>query len=372
MNVLHLISGNETGGGMFHVLSLLDKLKNDINVTLGVFHDEEMAKRARNLGIDVCIFKQRSKFDLSIIKNINKYIEENNINIIHTHGARANFIAQFLSTKSKYEWFITVHSNPYDDFLNQGLVGKLFTRLNIRAIKSADCVLAISETFNRSLRNIGVSSEKIETILNGIDFNVKPKISYKREDYNLKEDDFVIMMVARLEPVKCHETALIAMRQLLTKSSKFQLIIVGDGSRYNELRKKTEELEISNNVKFLGQRDDIPELFTLGDITILTSKSESFPLVLLESARAKKPVISTNVGGVTALLPNENYGYIINVGDHKDLADKIWDYFIMKEKGELAEIGERLYKYASANFSDEVFARSVSNIYLKKTEVSNE
>jgi len=74
MNVLHLISGNETGGGMVHVLSLLNILKEEINTTLGVFHDEEMAKRARNLGINVHVFKQKSRLDLSITKQIMIFI----------------------------------------------------------------------------------------------------------------------------------------------------------------------------------------------------------------------------------------------------------------------------------------------------------
>jgi len=372
MNVLHLISGNETGGGMVHVLSLLNILKEEINTTLGVFHDEEMAKRARNLGINVHVFKQKSRLDLSITKQIKNYIDDNDIHILHTHGARANFIAQFISKKVRCPWVITVHSDPHDDFLNKGIIGKIFTNLNIRALKSADYIIAISEMFKENLESIGIGSEKIETIFNGINFQIEPKAQYKREDFGLQPDDFVILMVARLEPVKCHEIAFQALKQLLAKSDKFHLMLIGEGSRHNELVKKANEYGISDHVKFLGHRDDATELYTIGDITILTSKSESFPLVLLESARAKKPVITTDVGGVRDLIPTSDYGYIINVGDYTDLAEKIWAYQELKEKGTLHEVGERLFNHASKHFSDEKFAKSVLFIYKKILGKSNE
>lgn len=367
MKILHLNSGNETGGGMFHILSLLKQLKNSTDVTLGVFHDEVMAAKARSLGINVKVFKQHSQIDLTVAKQIKEYIQDNDIDILHSHGARANFISLFVKPKKNFKWYLTVHSNPLDDFINQGIKGKVFTKLNIRAIKSADQVIAISERFKNDLIQLGVNGQKIDTILNGIDFNIKPKTRYNREMLDLKEDDFVIIMIARLEPVKDHETAFRGLKEALSKEGNIKLLLVGDGSRYEELQNVAEEMGLSENVLFLGQRNDVTELLTIGDITILTSLSESFPLVLLESARAKKPVITTDVGGVKSLIPNEDYGYIINVGDADQLAERILNYYEMKENGKIEERGELLYQHASENFSEEAFAQSVLNIYKKYT-----
>src|SRR5690606_26423773 len=116
MKILHLNSGNETGGGMFHILSLLKQLKNSTDVTLGVFHDEVMAAKARSLGINVKVFKQHSQIDLTVAKQIKEYIQDNDIDILHSHGARANFISLFVKPKKNFKWYLTVHSNPLDDF----------------------------------------------------------------------------------------------------------------------------------------------------------------------------------------------------------------------------------------------------------------
>lgn len=363
MKVLHLNTGNETGGGMIHILTLLKQLKNSIDVTLGVFYDGELAKRARNLGINVHVFKQKSRLDIKIIREIKHFINKNEIDILHSHGPRANFIASLIKPKNNYEWLITVHSNPKHDFLNQGIIGKIFTYLNLHAVKSADQIIAISERFKQELIKNGVSKNKIHVILNGIDFSVIPKKAYKREEFGLSKEDFVILMIARLEPVKSHETALMALNKLVKNNKKIHLLIVGDGSRRRELESYVRKERLDQHVTFLGHREDVVELFTLCDISILTSKSESFPLVLLESARAKKTVITTDVGGVQKLIPNEKYGYIIDIGDHHDLAVKISKMMLLKNSGELEQMGERLFHHASKSFSEKKFGESILEIY---------
>ena len=349
MNVLHLNSGTETGGGMYHILALLDELKSWTNVTLGVFHDGELAKAARKRGIDVHLFQQRSRCDFSVVKKIERWLAKNKIDIIHTHGARANFIVSFLKRRANSLWFVTVHSQPEHDFLHRSIAGKIFTYLNVRAIKAADHVVAISERFQQQLVQIGVDRKKIHVIYNGIDFSVQPQAVHKRE------------------------TALLALKMLRNKhpvgGKHMHLVLVGDGSRKKELEQFAKNNGLADCTTFLGQREDINELLTICDITILTSKSESFPLVLLESARAKKPVITTDVGGVRKLVPGREFGYIIKIGDFEELAEKIWKMYELKNTGQLQKMGERFFQYASQHFSVEKFAHSVFEIYeavLKK------
>jgi len=363
MRILHLNSGNETGGGMVHILSLLEYLKNRDQVILGVFCEGEMLERAREKGIEVAIFKQRYKYDISITKDIKQFILDHQIDILHTHGPRANTLSLLIKRGIDIPWYITVHSNPHDDFLGAVLKGKLFTWLHLRSFKRADKILAISERFRDELVNLGIQKEKIMTILNGIDFNDSPRYKYERSQFGFQESDFILMMVARLEPVKNHEVALFALEKLVQLSDHFKLVLIGNGSRLKELQRMVFEMGLSNHVSFLGQRDDVPDLLELADVTILTSKSESFPLVLLESARAKKPVISTDVGDVKLLIPTQDYGGIIDVGDVEALIKEICRLDHLKKEGKLKLMGERLYLHAKTHFSLESFAESVWTSY---------
>jgi L-malate glycosyltransferase len=365
MKVLHLNAGNETGGGMFHILSLLNEL-NRSEFYLGVFEHGEMYERARESGIQTMLFRQRSKFDISIIRSIIQFIKENKIDLIHTHGARANCYGAVIRSLAEVQWLVTVHSDPRDDFMGMGAVGRLYTAANKRALKQADHLLAISERFKEILTaGFDIPSERVSVILNGIDFQKKLPDPFTREELGLSENDFVIIMVARLEPVKGHKIAIQAMKRLEQLDCRVKLLLAGDGRQREELKAVAAELGLEESVVFLGHRNDVEKIYPVSDLAILTSYSESFPLVLLEAARAGVPVITTDVGGVDKLIPDDRYGWIIPVEDADALADRIQSAMNLKTSGHLAGMGKKLESYSKRHFSIEQFANNVYNVYLK-------
>ncbi len=366
MKVLHLNAGNETGGGMFHILSLLNEL-NHSEFYLGVFEQGEMYERAMDSDIQTVLFLQRTKFDFSIIKKITRFIRENEIDLIHTHGARANCYGMLIRTLTDVKWLATVHSDPRDDFMGKGALGLVYTLANKRALRKADHLLAISDRFKEILTaGFNIPSERVSVMLNGIDFEKNLPKPYRREELGLSEEDFVLIMVARLEPVKGHKVALKALQNVNgTHNGKVKLLIVGDGQQREELKKCTVELGLGNVVNFLGHRNDVEKIYPAADAAILTSYSESFPLVLLEAARAGVPVITTDVGGVNKLIPDDRYGWIIPVENPEALAARIELAMDLKTTGALPSMGKKLESYSKRHFSIEQFANNVYNVYLK-------
>jgi L-malate glycosyltransferase len=362
MKVLHLNAGNETGGGMHHILLLLESLNRD-EFCLGVFEEGELSRRARELGIHTVLFEQSSQFDMSITKKIAQYISENQIDIVHTHGPRANLFGAFIKRKTSFTWITTIHSDPRDDFMGQGMKGKIFTYLNLWAIKKADHYFAISDRFKEILVEFGISANQITTIVNGIKFDLNPSKHYNRIDFNLNDDDLLVIMVARLEKVKDHTTALEALKKAATQNPSIKLILVGEGTEKQEISRLIKSLKLSEHVLLLGHREDVTELYPLADVSLLTSKSESFPLVLLEAARAKVPAITTNVGGVRKMVPSEEYGWIAEVKD----ADQISTYLLrasrLKREGKLSTIGQEFHQHCSDRFSIENQAKDIYDTY---------
>ncbi|WP_282138345.1 glycosyltransferase family 4 protein [Rossellomorea aquimaris] len=365
MKILHLNAGNESGGGMYHILSLLNELNRE-ELFLGVFEKDEMYDRANSLGIQTVLFNQSSRFDFSILKKVIHFIRKNSIDIIHTHGARANCYGAMIRSFVDVKWMVTVHSDPRDDFMGRGLSGKLYTSLNLRALKRADHHLAISDRFKQILLGRGIPDEKITTILNGIDFDKELAAPFTREELGVKEGDFTIIMVARLEAVKGHKVALKAVRNLIgNHHTDIKILLIGDGSEKEALIKYSEEHGISGHVEFMGHRNDVERIYPIADIAILTSYSESFPLVLLEAARAGVPVVTTDVGGVDQLIPDDSYGWIIPVEDSEQLTESLESAMRKKEEGTLSHMGEKIKKYSKRQFSVEQFANNVYNVYLK-------
>src|SRR5699024_12265542 len=139
-----------------------------------------------------------------------------------------------------------------------------------------------------------VEDQKIVTALNGIDFRKKTDKSYVKGDYGFSEKDFLFLMVARLEPVKGHHIAIKAIAEVVKQRENGHLLLLGDGSLQGELKTLVRKLGIEAHVHFLGHRDDAECFYLMARMTMLTSFSESFPLLLLESARANTSEISAD------------------------------------------------------------------------------
>lgn len=368
MKVLHLNAGNDTGGGMTHILDLLENSDPSV-FTLGIFEPGPIYQKALQRGIRVKLFATKKRYDLSVIQRLKKYIESEQMTMIHTHGARANLYGYLLKkTSRECKWVTTLHSNPYDDFLNRGLKGKAFTKLHLWLLKHPDYYFAISKRSKELLLSHGVDGSKVKTIFNGIDFNRQMQsCTLERKGLGLEANDFVIAMVARLTPVKGHRIALEAISRVMAKAPQVKLLLIGDGFLEQELKAFVNNKGLAKQIKFLGYRQDIDALLQISDLHLLSSLSENFPIVLLEAARAKKPVISTDVGGVCELIPSKDYGWLVPVKDVDALALAIEEAINAHYVGSLKKIGENLYKHASRWFSVEHFRENVMDAYKNWT-----
>jgi N-acetyl-alpha-D-glucosaminyl L-malate synthase BshA len=98
--------------------------------------------------------------------------------------------------------------------------------------------------------------------------------------------------------------------------------MVGDGPERNANEQLCRELGINEHVRFLGKQDAVEEILSVSDLFIMPSESESFGLAALEAMACKVPVITSNAGGLPELNIDDFCGYMCNVGDIDDMANK--------------------------------------------------
>lgn len=365
MKVIHIISGGETGGSKNHLLSLLNKFDKD-EVTLCMFTKGDFYDEALKLNLNVILLSQKSRYELSVIGRLVKVIQEGKFDIMHTHGPRANLFGLIVSKFVKSKWIITVHSDPRDDFIKGGLKGKIFTSINLKVLKRADHLFAVSHRFQEMLVKMGVQKENTTAIYNGIDFTARD-IKLTRSDFGLDEEDFVIAMVARLHPIKGHVEVFRALKLIVDSNPgiKLKLVLVGDGPSKETLIREVKRLNFEDYVLFLGFQTDVHSILSFSDIKLLASYSESFPLVILESARAKTPVISTDVGGVKELISDPSLGWVVPIKDIYAIQRAIQNAVELKAAGQLQEIGNSLYEKASMNYSIDQLYEKIYTTYKK-------
>ncbi|WP_427340371.1 glycosyltransferase family 4 protein [Caloranaerobacter sp. DY30410] len=365
MKVLHLISGGDTGGAKTHVLSLVKELSKKIDVKLICFLEDEFYYEGKSLGIDIDVFKQKKRYDLSVIKRLRNIIINHDYDIIHCHGARANFVGMILKKIVKKPFITTIHSDYKLDFKDNLYKHIVYTTINSLALRFFDYYIAISTNFKKMLVDRGFNANKIFTVYNGIDFDSEIKITPKElflKSFGIDSKDKIIVgIMGRLEMVKDHDTFIKAAIKVLEDRDDVIFLVAGSGAEEKRLFQLVKEHGLQESIYFLGFVKEPYSFFNAIDINVLTSKSESFPYVVLEGARMKKPILCTNVGGLGDLVIDGVNGYLFEVGDILSLSNHI--NFLLDNRSKIEELGENLYKDVVEKFSLEKMTNDHLKIY---------
>lgn len=366
MKVLHLISGGDKGGAKTHTYTLLKGLEAYQDVSMVCFRPGPFLDGAVALGIDARLVEQKNRFDMGALKKVVRMIEEEGFDLVHCHGARANFNALYLRKRVDVPMVTTLHSDYLLDFKDNFIKDKVFTALNQYALKRFNNYIAITERFKSMLVERGFSEEDIFVTYNGIDMKKSEPavdkeaflVRYGLEKYS---DRMLFVIAARLDLVKDHMSLLKAVALNKDALARAHVLIAGRGPEREKLMAYVEEEGIEDLVSFLGQVSDPFSLYEAGDVNMLTSISESFPYALLEGAKAKLPFIATDVGGVREMAGP--YGMVFQAKDAEGLGEKM--VYALNHPEEMKERGEGLYDFVNEHFSQEAMAESHVEIYEK-------
>ncbi len=374
MKVLHLISGGDDGGAKTHVINLLKELSKYEDITLVCLLNENFAKEAKEAGIHVVILKQEKRYNLQIVNQLSEMLKDG-YNLLHCHGARANFVGMFIKKKHKIPMVSTIHSDYRLDFDNNFYKKMVYTPLNYISLKRMDYFIAITNQFKRMLVGRGFKEDKIYVAYNGIAIEEKP-YRVSREEflkrYGLVYDSKTtyIGIVTRLHPVKGIPVFLKAAAKVLQKKSDIAFLIAGYGDKKHTEKYKdfVKNKGLDQSIHFLGFVSDIDNFHGAIDINVLTSHSESFPYALLEGGLHRKATISSAVGGIPEMVEHGESGLLFEDNNHEALADDMER--LTDNEALRITLGNGLHKRIEEHFSNEKMALMHINIYkniLKKS-----
>lgn len=179
--------------------------------------------------------------------------------------------------------------------------------------------IAVSEFIKADLQKVGViDSQKIEMVYNGVDLpDIEEKSSFDKPR---------IGIIGQLIPRKGHIVLLEAVKLLKEKyNRKFIVYIIGSGDlRYMQfLIEYVQQNELVEYVDFKGHVNNISDIYSNIDITVVPSLSEAFGLIAIESYFHKIPVIASRVGGLEEIVCDGSTGYLFVPGDAHDLSTKL-------------------------------------------------
>ena len=365
MNVIHLISGGDSGGAKTHVLSLLQHLNETITAQLVCFRDGPFAEEARSLGIPTKIMGGNHIF--KIRRQLAEYIRQEGFQLIHCHGARANMIGALLRGVTGLPVVTTIHSDYKIDYMGRPLARCTFGVINTWALRRLDYRVGVSDAMVDLLISRGFPADRFYAIYNGIDFTPAPdqgdRLPYLRSlGAQVEADSVVVGIAARLNPVKDMSTLIRGFADAYKSCNKLRLVIAGDGEEREKLGNLTRELGVEQQVTFAGWiSGGMDRFYSALDINVLTSLSETFSYALTEGARFHLATISTAVGGLPYLIDDGVNGYLFTPRDWETLGKRL---AALGTDGALRrEMGERLFEKASTQFSIEKTVDTQLHIY---------
>jgi glycosyltransferase involved in cell wall biosynthesis len=207
-------------------------------------------------------------------------------------------------------------------------------KFRIPFLKSANRIVTVSEYNKRILTSLGIHPERITVVHNGIDLSVfqPPVFESKmiRESFKISEKDILVGAVQLISPLK-GTLEFIQTAGLITKSHPDLHFIVVGSSRgnpsdieYFDLVKKTvAELGLGGKVHFVGWQQDVRPWISAMDIFVLPSYAESFPISILEAMALSKPVVATDVGGISELVVQGKSGLLFTPVNIQEMSESI-------------------------------------------------
>ncbi|MSP81991.1 MAG: glycosyltransferase [Alphaproteobacteria bacterium] len=208
-----------------------------------------------------------------------------------------------------------------DNEWNQGPADVVMRALFLRGF---DRLIGVSNRVIEAADPAGRFRRKIVLIPTGIDparFVGHGRDAVRR-DLGFAPKDFAIVTVGRLEALKGQGFGIDAVARLRRDHGiRARYVLIGEGPDRDTLAAQAGGF--GEDVRFLGQRNDVPRLLAGMDVLLHPSMTEAHPLVVVEGLLAGLPVVATDVGGTAEILERGRFGRLVPVGDSQAMADAL-------------------------------------------------
>jgi L-malate glycosyltransferase len=315
-------------------------------------------------GIPVTLLKKRGKYDMGYWGRVASYLQNQEAHVLHIHGGCLLYSIIISKLAGINKTLYTAHGMP----LNHGIQTRLEEYISYHLTKK---IVAVSDEIANDLRtrHKGIS-QKIETVINGVDTNKYLRLSSPGEragilaSLGLPATAHIIGTVGRLERVKNYSMLINAFYLILHKHNiHARLVFVGTGSDQDRLRKLVSSLGLAKHVTFLGMQYDLPPLYRSFDVFALSSLTEGTSMSLLEAQACGVPAVVTDVGGNPTIIRDGINGYLCPIEDHPTMADRITALISNSEIR--AQMGSAARTIVCSQFSISRMLKHYSELYMR-------
>lgn len=372
MEIVHVVENLDRGGLERTVVDLIASQRDaghECRVIclfkLGLLARELLANGVR---VDAC--GKRPGLDLRALRRARALIRQSPDAVIHTHNAMAHYYVVLASLGLPVKCRINTR---------HGMGGRTRSGrqewLYRQSLRGTDYAVAVCEAARQRFAADGMRPRRaLLSVPNGIRLErFRPADDVARQslvaELGLPTGSRIIGTVGRLQPVKDHALLLRAFAKVRVQVPEAALVIVGDGPLRAALEAQAEQAGLSDAVRFMGDRHDVPRLLTGMEVFALTSTSEGYSVALLEACASSLPIVATDVGGNREIVRHGINGRLVPSGDTAAIATAL--IALLRGGEQAAAMGRAGYAWAQAEASFRTMAERYHGLYDVSSDLSS-
>jgi glycosyltransferase involved in cell wall biosynthesis len=354
---------NFVGGPEKQILNhALSVDRESLEIVIGSFSEGKpvnpLIDEVQSNRLAIFLIHSRSSFNPAQIFRLKKFLKNQQIDLLCTHGYKANFLSF---------WSVWGTGIPQIAFV-RGWTGedwkvKLYDWLDRFWIRFADRIVCVSEAKKNELIKLRVPAEKIEVIYNAYSpqrVKLNPGFNL-RAQLKLPADSKIVAGFGRLSPEKGQKYLILAAKQIVEQGHQIKFLIFGEGKDRRFLEKLVGESNLQGTVFLAGFVGNIFDYMNQVDLIVNPSLTEGLPNVILEALALKKPVVATAVGGTPEIIEDQKTGYLVPPADPAALADKI--LYALQHSEESRKMAWAGFNLLQTKFSLEIQTQKLQNLY---------
>jgi glycosyltransferase involved in cell wall biosynthesis len=322
LKIVHLVTSLEVGGAQHNMLLGLPNLDASRykHILVSIMDRMQMKQQFEQAGIEVHTLGLSKKTDIGVALRLRSLLKSIRPEIIHTYLIHGNVLGRIVGRLAG----VPVIIGSELTIGQAGRIGRLATKLTNPL---TDAVEVNSETGGKSASaDLGVPEHKIEVVLPGLDleaFGGTEQRSQIRAELSVEDHEHLVLYVGRLRAVKGVKYGIRSFAKALEQNANMKLALAGEGDQREYLESLCDELDIRNNVNFLGPRRDLANVLSASDSVIMPSLTEGFPRVAIEAMASSKPIIATSVGGTPEAIIDDQSGILVQPKDIEGMAEAL-------------------------------------------------
>jgi len=360
--ILYLIDNLEGGGAERQFCELVRAMKDnkDYEPHAGVLLKTKEGHTGMLAGIKINYFLRNSRFDISPLFKIIRYVKKHNIDFIHSYMLMAGEFGLLAAKICRIPIVCGTIRNAKDGNW------KHFLRTRYHSL-FADIAIANTEAgFKNRFKKM---RPHFRVVYNGMDlsrFSIKEKEKKKmRDELRVNKNQKIICMAARFTKEKDHVTLIKAVKELIKIYPDLIVLLAGTGNRKKDIENLVLRYDLNKNVRFLGFRNDVEKIISISDISILLTNTkihfEGIANTLIESMALQVPVIATAGGGTDELVVHKLNGIKVRAFDEKGVVAAV--EYLFAHKKERAKMISNAYQMVSEKYTLKRYLEDNIRIY---------